>query len=52
MTKVLGMIVGLAALVAATPALGQAWRTVTSPDGRITVDFGGGRGRSGVPRPL
>ena len=39
MTKVLGMIVGLAALVAATPALGQAWRTVTSPDGRITVDL-------------
>lgn len=39
MRKRLGMIVGLAALVAATPALGQAWQTVTSPNGRIAVDL-------------
>ncbi len=33
------MIVGVPALIAATSALGQAWQTVTSPDGRIAVDL-------------
>ncbi|WP_062787458.1 glycoside hydrolase family 97 protein [Novosphingobium capsulatum] len=39
MEQRLGMIVAIAALVVATPALGQEWQTVTSPDGRIVVDL-------------
>ena len=39
MEQRLGMIAGIAALVVATPALGQEWQTVTSPDGRIVVDL-------------
>lgn len=35
----LGMIVRVPALIAATSALGQAWQTVTSPDGQIAVDL-------------